>query len=761
MSKKPCFKIPENRIITGDAIEVLKKFPDNCIDSIVTDPPYELGFMGKKWDNTGVAYNVDLWREVLRVLKPGGHLLSFGGSRTYHRMACAIEDAGFEIRDQIMWVYGCLSEDTEILTINGWERYHKTIDNNPVLCYDVDNNSFEFHKPKRSFIYENKHTAYRIFSDNTDQIVSRNHRVLVERGGKLSFTLAEELAREQEADIPFLESLSDLPETIYNAYEGTSITKQKLLNLCKSKAGEVEQGKIQSSNLNMSSLWNIISAKVWKSWKILLTFLPSKSKYRTSSSILRKWKREIKTRQRIEGREKSCVERWSNILSQARQLCSDKICQVSERILGYGSQGRLCYGAPAYNGSISQAVPTKNRGSSSYQPQSTGQSFGKFAIIQDQPTSQTPRRTKAEVIPIEYKGNVWCVEVETGAFVARRNGKIFITGNSGFPKSLNIGKAVDKLKGNEREVVGSKLGLAGYSLTNAENQGTTLGWSKSKRNGEKECEITKGSSEWEGYGTALKPAHEPIVLARKPLSEKTVAKNVLKWGVGGLATDNCRVGTEERINSGGRTGKNPYQSEDSNLNGKGNIPTKAIGRFPANFIHDGSDEVVNLFPNTGQKGKCYNYSGKKEYQVEGFIPNNKPNSPSNRGDSGSAARFFYCAKASKKERDMGCGDMPDVDGGHYRQDEWSRQNMGNTPDAKRLSVKNNHPTVKPIALCKYLIKLITPPNGIVLDMFAGSGSTLVAAKTLGYKFIGIEKEKDYCAIAEKRIAAIKKELFKP
>jgi len=751
MSKKPCFKIPENRIITGDAIEVLKKFPDNCIDSIVTDPPYELGFMGKKWDNTGVAYNVDLWREVLRVLKPGGHLLSFGGSRTYHRMACAIEDAGFEIRDQIMWVYGCLSEDTEILTINGWERYHKTIDNNPVLCYDVDNNSFEFHKPKRSFIYENKHTAYRIFSDNTDQIVSRNHRVLVERGGKLSFTLAEELAREQEADIPFLESLSDLPETIYNAYEGTSITKQKLLNLCKSKAGEVEQGKIQSSNLNMSSLWNIISAKVWKSWKILLTFLPSKSKYRTSSSILRKWKREIKTRQRIEGREKSCVERWSNILSQARQLCFDKICQVSERILGYGSQGRLCYGAPAYNGSISQAVPTKNRGSSSYQPQSTGQSFGKFAIIQDQPTSQTPRRTKAEVIPIEYKGNVWCVEVETGAFVARRNGKIFITGNSGFPKSLNIGKKIDQMQGNKREVIG-KSNRHNSKEFGGEKYGEYKGGIP---------DLTKGISAWEGYGTALKPAHEPIVLARKPLSEKTVAENVLKWGVGGLAIDNCRVGTEERINSGGRTGKNPYQSEDSNLNGKGNIPTKAIGRFPANFIHDGSDEVVNLFPNTGQKGKCYNYSGKKEYQVEGFIPNNKPNSPSNRGDSGSAARFFYCAKASKKERDMGCGDMPDVDGGHYRQDEWSRQNMGNTPDAKRLSVKNNHPTVKPIALCKYLIKLITPPNGIVLDMFAGSGSTLVAAKTLGYKFIGIEKEKDYCAIAEKRIAAIKKELFKP
>ena len=95
-----------NTILQGDCLEVMKQLPDNSIDSIVTDPPYELGFMGKKWDSTGIAYNVELWKEALRVLKHGGHLLSFGGSRTYHRMASAIEDAGFEIRDQIMWVYG-------------------------------------------------------------------------------------------------------------------------------------------------------------------------------------------------------------------------------------------------------------------------------------------------------------------------------------------------------------------------------------------------------------------------------------------------------------------------------------------------------------------------------------------------------------------------------------------------------------------------------------------------------------------------------
>ena len=208
-------------IICGNSKEVLKEFPDNYFDSVVTDPPYGLtsivkrfkntstegktqteqdakerktpyartskGFMGKEWDGSGIEYDVDFWREVYRVLKPGGHMLVMSGTRTYHRVATAIEDAGFEIRDMLQWLYGCLSEDTEILTINGWMRYNEFITENPVLCYNLDKDQFEFHKPKRSFIYENKHTAYRIKSDSTDQIVSRNHRVLVEQDGRNVF----------------------------------------------------------------------------------------------------------------------------------------------------------------------------------------------------------------------------------------------------------------------------------------------------------------------------------------------------------------------------------------------------------------------------------------------------------------------------------------------------------------------------------------------------------------------------------------------
>ena len=204
-----------------------KNYTGEPFDGILCDPPYELGFMGKSWDSSGIAFDTEMWADLLRILKPGGHLLAFSGSRTYHRMAVAIEDAGFEIRDMIEWVYGCLSEDTEILTVDGWKRYHKAILSDTVVCYNIDNDNYELHKPTNKFYYNNKHTAYRIKSDTTDQIVSRNHRVIVERNGRKVFAQAETLKRQES--VPVLESLSALPDTIYGADKRASITKQSLL----------------------------------------------------------------------------------------------------------------------------------------------------------------------------------------------------------------------------------------------------------------------------------------------------------------------------------------------------------------------------------------------------------------------------------------------------------------------------------------------------------------------------------------------------
>ena len=338
-----------NKIYNDDCLEGMKTLSDNSVDSVVTDPPYELGFMGKSWDSTGIAYNVEMWKEVLRVLKPGGHLLAFGGTRTYHRMACAIEDAGFEIRDQMQWIYG-----------------------------------------------------------------------------------------------------------------------------------------------------------------------------------------------------------------------------------------------------------------------------------------------------------------------------------SGFPKSMDISKAIDKSKGATREVIGITV-TRDLSRHNGEIKGDMLvGCSRGSAEIPITSPATSEAKQWDGWGTALKPSNEPIVVARKPLSEKTIAANVLRWGTGGLNIDGCRIGNE----------------------------TEHVGRFPANII---LDEVAGELLDA-QSGTLKSGSNCRRTKV-------------------GASRFFYCAKAAKKERGEG----------------------------------NVHPTVKPLKLMKYLVKLVTPPKGVVLDPFTGSGTTAIACMNTQRNFIGFEMDKGYYDIACKRIDDHKEE----
>ena len=403
-------------LLLGDCRERLKDLPDCSVDSIVTDPPYELGFMGKSWDASGVAYDVEVWQECLRVLKHGGHLLSFGGSRTYHRMACAIEDAGFQIRDQIMWVYG-----------------------------------------------------------------------------------------------------------------------------------------------------------------------------------------------------------------------------------------------------------------------------------------------------------------------------------SGFPKSLNISKAIDKAAGAEREVTGERRGVV-------KGTGGRYNWHTDEASTgqtiiQDTAPATAEAKEWDGWGTALKPAHEPIVLARKPL-DGTVANNVLKYGVGGINIDGCRVGNES-VQTNRYNAKGDMTSFHGSQAGNSYVSNIHEGRFPANFIHDGSDEVLELFPDT--KGGTWNTTkGARHFNNDGE-PTGYATSKSD-GSTGSAARFFYCAKASKKDRNEG------LDGfAEKRPDERTTTGMGTFDEKGVAKQANHHPTVKPTDLMRYLCRLITPPNGTVLDPFTGSGSTGKAAVLEGFSFIGVEQSEEYIAIAKARI----------
>lgn len=351
-------------LMHGDCLEVLRTLPDNSVDSVVTDPPYGLSFMGKKWDYDVPA--VEVWAECLRVLKPGGHLLAFAGTRTQHRMAVRIEDAGFEIRDMIAWVYG-----------------------------------------------------------------------------------------------------------------------------------------------------------------------------------------------------------------------------------------------------------------------------------------------------------------------------------SGFPKSLDVSKAIDKAAGHEQQIVGMKSDVDGRKRWNELSGGKSDGFS-GKLNVSRTitAPATDAARQWQGWGTALKPALEPITMARKPLSEGTVAANVLAHGTGGLNVDGCRVGCEARpvmvrtetvVSATSMSGQSTWATSSGELT--------TSGRWPANLIHDGSEEPCALL--------------------------------------GDAARFFYCAKASKRDRDEA----------------------------------NIHPTVKPTDLMRYLCRLVTPPGGVVLDPFMGSGSTGKAAMLEGFQFIGIEREAEYLEIARARINSVQPNLL--
>lgn len=293
---------------------------------------------------------------------------------------------------------------------------------------------------------------------------------------------------------------------------------------------------------------------------------------------------------------------------------------------------------------------------------------------------------------------------------------------SGFPKSHDVSKAIDKAAGAGRAIVG----LRGYSSPDIRgNSSNGRGISGPENEGRDRLNVpitapaTDAARQWEGWGTALKPAWEPIIVARKPLAG-TVAENVLKYGTGGMNIDGCRVAGDDAQwyrptpadpkQWSPRTYAQDIWSKENMAKGKPETGGNQ-GRWPANLIHDGSDEVVGLFPVTeSHPGKSQSFSGRKTsmFGIGGC--------GETAADSGSAARFFYCAKASRADRDG-----------------------------------SNHPTMKPTTLMRYLCKLVTPPGGTILDPFMGSGSTGKAAILEGFRFIGIEKEAEYVEIAKKRI----------
>ena len=644
-------------------------------------------------------------------------MLAFGGSRTFHRIAVAIEDAGFELRDTLMWVYGCLSEDTEILTRNGWEHVHISTNDDiimdkEILVYDVQNDVYQWERPERWASYRvQQDTAYRIQSDHTDQLVSRNHRCLVERGGKLAFVEAEELSG--------MEYMPTLPDDFLGISEGRQCLLQSGMQRILQRTG-LGKARIQGTG-------------------------------RLDSDKRGEFSRE-------DDRPKQSGMEWRPYLFQAQGQVRkpvDQVCSMPTGIHSDGAERWLRNGASINGSSSNGQTVVAFRNSASRQPRCHGQSVRKPDSVCIKCRSQAVRaRTSyraslATITPIEYSGLIFCPTVSTGAFVARRNGKVFITGNSGFPKSLDVSKAIDKAAGAEREVVGKSNRRVGPSQADSEYFG-------SARDRENSNNITAPATpdalRWQGWGTALKPAWEPIIVARKPLIG-TVAANVLEYGTGAINIDGCRVRTEETITNHSRSAeaaKSKGRYGDSAAQETHQTAGQALGRWPANFIHDGSEEVLRLFPKTKPSVRNKLSDNRQNMNKSMFIDGR--HGPENSyDDSGSAARFFYCAKASRKERNRGLEDAELKQSDETRKEELIGGNNPYNRGAK--PVKNNHPTVKPLALMQYLVRLITPPNGIVLDPFTGSGSTLIAATREGFRYIGIELNEEYIEIAEKRLQA--------
>jgi DNA modification methylase len=340
---------------------------------------------------------------------------------------------------------------------------------------------------------------------------------------------------------------------------------------------------------------------------------------------------------------------------------------------------------------------------------------------------------------------------------------------SGFPKSLNVSKAIDKAAGAEREVVGTKRGVQGENLNDivrgrAVRQIGEAGASGvgAYGTGVKQVTVdipvtapaTAEAKQWDGWGTALKPAAEDWWLLRKPL-DGTVAANVLAYGTGAINIDGCRVGTDDTRSVASATAL----GQGSGWNKHNNKPVLAgseCGRWPANCTHDGSDEVVAGFPESGGGHWSYKHPGDGGLYKHGL--QNLADGGTDK-EKGSAARFFYCAKASTKDREEGLDALPlktlaYSNGAQAAQNDGAEEYTGGSQDIGLNNIKkrrNPHPTVKNTELMRYLTRLITPKEGICLDPFMGSGSTGKACMIEGFRFIGIEKEPEYLEVARGRI----------
>ena len=577
------------QVIQGDCLDVLRTLPDASVDAVVTDPPYGLSFMGKKWDYD--VPSVGVWAECLRVLKPGGHLLAFAGTRTQHRMAVRIEDAGFEIRDMIAWVYGSGFPKSKNVALSidkgeGHPNRGRAIPTASTFqACDVEQRNKLTSNPVPA--YEGKTEAARQWSGWGTAL----------KPAWESVTLATKPMTDDAELAIILSSLSRLED--------------QLCQLSSASAVSPTSGSSQSASVEACGTAQCSAGEPTNTPDGLpdqTGTLRCELAIRTSLNIVRSWRRTLD----------ECLQPTST-----STIATESKTTIDWRTLRF---------------SLSQITP---------------------AII-----------IRASSHPDGFSASA-------------------DTAVAHFNASLALLQATRTLS-----AIGPAMSLGAAAFPDVDVQ----------------------------------PNLDPCIMARKPFAS-TVAANVQEFGTGAINVDGCRVGTEpvpiNRLEKWSGFGQEVRPEYMQSVN--------TSGRWPANLIHDGSDEVVGAFPRAGgsvagsfQREKTSRGLPGGGYGQERADMREKTDIPKpGYGDSGSAARFFYCAKASKADR----GD------------------------------DNNHPTVKPTDLMRYLCRLVTPPGGTVLDPFTGSGSTGRGAVAEAFNFIGIEREAEYVEIARRRIAEAANHLY--
>jgi DNA modification methylase len=663
------------------------------------------------WTGHGFGDWCRMWAaEALRVAKPGAHLAAFGGTRTWHRLTVGLEDAGWEIRDTLMWLYGCHDDQTEVLTRRGWVNGLDLRADDDVAQWATDGTvSLVRPTARQRYTYDGHMVRFR--HSDVDQLVTPNHRVYrqVKQRQQVAGNRVASWSPWQVDAAGTVNRWETMRLPAAGIHDGPGIggtDYAALLGWVWTEGGFDLAGtgvRVYQSSTNQPLVDEIAA---------LFDRLGQHKRY----DYQRQWK----------GREYTSTT-WFITGELANQVRADLPGKSPTYDLLWrmtaDEKWALWDAAMKGDGSKAQRVFWQKSRADLEWAQALLAGIGCRGKVGDDPRGVlfwTDRDTvelqhrHLQDDGEDYLGEVWCVTVPSGAFIVRRNGRVSVSGNSGFPKSLDVSKAIDRAAGAERDKVQYRPRPA-TSGTMAGSSDTRPWIEESRIRGYHEVDgdtpATAEAAQWDGWGTALKPAWEPIVLARKPLTG-TVAANVTDHGVGALNIDACRIGTTVRYNPPGATNPRTAMGDGWRDDHTG---TTVTGRWPANLLLD-TDTARLLDQHTGTSTAGTPRDDRGHGGIWNPSADGIPAGPQC-GDSGGPSRFYYTAKAGRADRGDG----------------------------------NNHPTVKPVDLMRWLIRLVTPRDGLVLDPFAGSGTTGQAAEEEGRRCVLVERDPGYCELIQARV----------